>query len=134
MGIIIQNITLFAIVISLLSVIKKISLSIVKDKISHMLIYFCVGVYTSSLMGLTFYDKQFKDLSKSIHLIDNMLFPIYIISSYLLALLIHFEVNRVNINGQLGGYKTENSEIFHNNLKVFSIFLMGLQAILCNNY
>jgi hypothetical protein len=111
-----SQILLFAIVVSLSSTFKrsqdKADGSFLKSKTANnFLVNILCSVSVVSLIGLTFYPEYFTHLSVSLRLVDNVLFPVMMLSSFFLVLILNKEIK--------------------SNYRDFSIILMAIQTFLC---
>lgn len=113
---IISQILLFAIVVSLSSTFKrtqeKPGNNFLQSKTANnFLVNILCSISVVSLIGLTFYPEYFVHLSVSLRLVDNVLFPIMMLSSFFLTLILNREIK--------------------NNFRDLSIILMAIQTVLC---
>jgi hypothetical protein len=132
LGLIVSQILLFAIVLSLSSIFKKTQdeVNFIKGKATTYAVNILCAVSVFSLIGLTFYPEYFIHVSVNLKLVDNVLFPIMMMSTFFLSLILYQEIKYLSCVGR----KIQNGndeKVIEGDFKIYFIILMGLQTFLC---
>lgn len=121
------------VIISLLSSLIRQRISVpdlIREKWKNNVLYVSALISSASLIGLCFYNEFTLSFSKSIGkiskkgLIDNILFLIYVVSSYIYCLLSFSLFSRIN---EYNGNNSSSSVT----VKLILIILMGMQTLSC---
>ena len=112
--------------LSLSSLFKRTAdeINLIKGKAKSYMINSLCAISVLSLIGLTFYPNYFSEVSRSIKLVDNLLFPIMMLSTLFLSMILYKEL--AGINSQIEKEETEDIDY-----KFYFIMLMGLQTFIC---
>jgi len=123
--IVISQFLLMLIIICLTSLIKqRISVPELKEERWRnylIIITSCISVF--SMISMTYYNKETLKLSRSFGFVDNLMYPVYVLSSFLYCLMTYSLLSKLHDKEM---HKTKDS--CYIKIKMYLIILMGIQV------
>jgi len=103
--------------------ISRCSNTKVRDKLSTYLINIFSLISVLSILGLTFFADSFEKVAEHLGLADNILFPFYITSTFLLSLTLYKGISEIK--------ETQFDKFDH---RFYFVILMAFQTGICKKF